>query len=85
VGGAVLHADLLGSDYKLLDVLFQDLRPDIAIVHNNTIHLLELTVCHETNMIKSRDYKLNKYASIHDDCKADYWSHLIRYILCYLF
>jgi len=29
-------------------------------------------------MIKSRDYKLNKYASIHVDCKADYRSHSIH-------
>jgi len=76
VGGIVLHADLPGSDYKPLDVLFQNLRPDIAIVHNNSIHLLDLTICHEMNIIKFRDYKLNKYASIRDDCKADYRSHI---------
>jgi len=30
------------------------------------------------NMIKCGDYKLNKYASIHDDCKAYYRSHSIH-------
>jgi len=85
VGETVLHADFPGSDNKPLDVLFKNICPAIAIVQNNAIHLLELTtcmpVCHETNMIKSRDYKLRKYAAIHDDCKDDYRSHSIIIII----
>ena len=30
----------------------------------NSIHILELTLCHETNMIISNEYKKNKYRSI---------------------
>jgi len=78
VCGAVLHADLPRSDYKPLNVLFQTLRPDIAIVYRNTIHLLELTICHETNMNKSRDYILNKYVAIRDNCTAVYRSHSVH-------
>jgi len=75
VGGLVLHADLPDSSYKPQDVLFKNPQPDIA---DRPQHLLELTICHETNMIKSRDYKLSKYSAIHDDCKADYRSHSIH-------
>ena len=38
--------------------------PDLAIVDNNSIHILELTGCHETNLISSHDYKSNKYKNI---------------------
>jgi len=76
--GTVLHADLSGADYKPLDVLFQNLRPDIAVVHNNAIYLLELTVCNETNMIKSRDYKLGNYLAIGKDCTVGYRSHSVH-------
>ena len=38
-------------------------RPDIAIVGKN-IYALELTVCHETNLIKSREYKKERYKNI---------------------
>ena len=41
--------------------LFQGVRPDIAVVDSHDIHALELTVCHETNLVKSRAYKTNKY------------------------
>ena len=44
-----------------LDRLFGTLRPDIAIVHEGTIFVLELTVCHESNIEKSRRYKQDKY------------------------
>ena len=43
--------------------LFQSYRPDIAKL-KHCIYVLELTVCHETNMINSPDYKKNKYKDI---------------------
>ena len=46
--------------------LIQNFRPDIAIANNNSIQVLELTVCHETNLISSRNYKANKYKNIND-------------------
>ena len=36
----------------------------MAIVDSNSICTLELTVCHESNMVSSRDYKRNKYKNI---------------------
>ena len=46
--------------------LFKNYRPDIAIADSNSICTLELTVCHETNIVSSRDYKRNKYKNIAD-------------------
>jgi hypothetical protein len=60
--GATLYADIAG--FQPLEIIFKNLRPDIAVVYNNTVYLCELTVCHETNLTKSRDYKRAKYANI---------------------
>jgi hypothetical protein len=59
-----LYADL--SDANVLPVcdLFCNCRPDLAICDTNSIHILELTICHETNMVASKDYKKNKYRNI---------------------
>ena len=37
------------------------IRPDIILYDRSSIAVLELTVCHETNLNKSREYKLSKY------------------------
>ena len=60
----LLYADL--SDTRVLPIcdLFTNCRPDLAIVGNNSIHILELTVCRETNLISSHGYKSNKYKNI---------------------
>ena len=50
--------------------LFATLRPDIAIIIGNKINILELTICHETNLVKSKNYKINKYKNI-DACLLD--------------
>ena len=45
--------------------LFQSYRKDIAVARADSIYVLEqLTVCHETNMIHSHDYKKNKFKNI---------------------
>jgi hypothetical protein len=66
--GQTLHADLNSSQYKSVRDVFQTLRPDIAIVGPDSINTLELTVCHETNLIKSKQYKSEKYKALLDDC-----------------
>ena len=60
----LLYADL--SDAKVLPIcdLFNNCRPDLAVVDSSSIHILELTVCHESNLISSHDYKSNKYKNI---------------------
>ena len=61
-----MYADLSESNVLPVCDLFQNFRPDIAIANNNSIQILELTVCHETNLISSRNYKVNKYKNISD-------------------
>ena len=38
----------------------------IAIADSNSICTLDLTVCHETNVVSSRDYKRDQYKNIAD-------------------
>ena len=42
----------------------------MAIVKNNNILATELTICHETNLESSKNYKLKKYKSL-SSCKAE--------------
>jgi len=59
-----LYCDLsVPGAYHVCD-LFNGPRPDLAIVSPSMIVVGELTICHETNMQKSRDYKLNKYSNL---------------------
>jgi hypothetical protein len=44
--------------------LFVGLRPDLAFVMNDKLYVLELTICHETNILNSKNYKLNKYKNL---------------------
>ena len=63
----LIYGDLPESNILPVSDLFNCYRPDIAIADNNSICTLELTVCHETNLISSRDYKRNKYKNIADN------------------
>ena len=59
-----LYCDLRVPGARQVCDLFRGPRPDLAIVSPSTIVIGELTVCHETNLQKSRDYKLNKYSNL---------------------
>src|SRR5437867_8764766 len=59
-----LYCDLRVPGARQVCDLFKGPRPDLAIVSPSTIVIGELTVCHETNLQKSRDYKLNKYSNL---------------------
>ena len=61
---ADLYCDLALIGVKHISDLFVGCRPDLAIVSSNRISVCELTVCHETNLTASRDYKINKYANL---------------------
>src|SRR6218665_296510 len=49
----------LQRSFILLDVR-ATARPDTVIRHDSELFVLELTVCHESNLVPSRAYKLNK-------------------------
>jgi hypothetical protein len=59
-----LYADL--SCFSSLNIydLFVNCRPDIAVCNQSDIVVLELTVCHETNLETSKNFKATKYANI---------------------
>src|SRR5260221_1772544 len=73
---AVLHADISG--FEPLSSIFVNLRPDIAVISKKVIYLLELTICHETHLEKSRKYKRDKYANIKDNLQSEFADHLIE-------
>ena len=65
-GTQIIYADLVEANILPVADLFNNYRPDIAIADSNSICTLELTVCHETNVVSSRDYKRDKYKNIAD-------------------
>ena len=68
-----LFADLSSSSWNPVSDLFTSLRPDIALVFSTgQMYIWELTVCHETNLVKSRDYKRGKYDHLEADLKTAY-------------
>ena len=56
-------------------LLFKFLRPDIVIQIQNSIVTLELTVCHETNLIPAQQRKIDKYRSLKDNLLPVYAKH----------
>jgi hypothetical protein len=67
-----LYADIPG-DYNPIDEIFEPaVRPDIALVDGSKIVILELTVCHESNLEKSKLFKIEKYSKIREHLKMKY-------------
>jgi hypothetical protein len=63
--GYEIYADLNG--YKSTSELFNRLRPDIAVKKGDTVQIIELTCCFETNLEKSNRYKKEKYKNLEKD------------------
>src|SRR6267154_1159490 len=63
-GSKSLYCDLRVPGARQVCDLFNGPRPDLAIVFPSRIVVGELTVCHETNLRRSRVYKLNKYSNL---------------------
>ena len=61
----VLCVDIEG--YKNPSVLFNNIRPDIVLVIGNVYHVIKLTVYFEMNLLKSHNYKMNKYSNINSE------------------
>ena len=70
-----IYHDLQLPRSKHISDLFTNLRPDIAIKSESEIVILELTICHESNFLSSRKYKLNKYRNI-----QNHRSELIKHL-----
>ena len=68
----VLHVDLNSGNYESVNNVFHSLRPDIVIAEKFKIVTLELTVCHESNLQNSKQFKTNKYLSLFDHLTDKY-------------
>ena len=68
-----LYADLKCEEFKFpcTSELFESQRPDIVVVKDKKVWVLELTICFETNTQKSRDYKQDRYKRLKDQLKIN--------------
>lgn len=58
--------------------VFKSLRPDIVLVGNHNIVTLELTICHESNLLRSRQYKCDRYKDIALDLRNQYANFQVK-------
>ena len=57
-----LFVDLPG--FNQTEDIFNNIRPDMVIIKNNIGCVIELTICHETNLTSSKKYKEEKYRDL---------------------
>ena len=66
-----VFVDLEITGYRCTSDLFESLRPDIAVMIDNKLTVIELTVCFDTNTEKSRRYKETKYKELESQLLVD--------------
>ena len=58
------------------------MRPDIVVKSRKYIATLELTICHESNSIASKNYKVSKYKNLKQNLLSPYSSYkLLNYTI----
>ena len=67
--GFTVYIDLDG--YANPWQLFNGYRPDVVIFKGGKITVVELTICFETNVIKSREFKKNKYSTLNKNVTVE--------------
>ena len=67
-----IYADLIG--FKRPTELFNRLIPDIVLVKNDKLIIIELACCFETNFVNSRRYKIIRSENIKKDCQNSKWT-----------
>ena len=77
---STLCVDIDGATaFQPIDQVFQSvIRPDLVLFDASKVAVLELTICHESNILKSRSYKLNKYSEIKSHLNPKFFSHNIQ-------
>ena len=71
--GQRLLVDIPSDQFDSIDIAFQPcVRPDIVLCEESKILVLELTVCHETNLQKSKLFKLDKYENIRNCLQREF-------------
>ena len=66
-----IFVDLPNTEFKQTSDLFVSVRPDLVLINQKNVFVFELTVCHETNVIASRDSKIKKYENL-DKLKSEF-------------
>jgi hypothetical protein len=67
-----LCVDLDDLRFKPIDTVFVSLRPDIVLFDRHNIYVLELTICHESNLASAQARKATKYADLGSNLKHAY-------------
>ena len=60
-----VFADL--PQFSSTNIIFDTYRPDLAIIIKSVIIVMELTICHETNLKLSGEYKKGKYRNLNEN------------------
>ena len=77
---STIHADIDDADLNPIVEVFQpNVRPDLVIVQNRQIFVLELTVCHETNLVNSFKYKTEKYKNLNQFLQPKFLNFPVNY------
>ena len=61
-----LFAVLAG--FKNPEILFNGPRSEIVVKNVNKLTVIELSCCHKTNFVKTRNYKRKRYSKFQDLC-----------------
>src|SRR6218665_731433 len=70
--------DITSEKFHPVGVIFKaSARPDTVIRHDSELFVLELTVCHESNLLPSKAYKLNKYKNLSHHLNNEYKHYTI--------
>ena len=75
-----IYADCIDFPYNCPSELFESKRPDIVILFENRVIVIELTVCIETNTEKSRTYKQTRYENLREECTISFSRFEVLYL-----
>ena len=64
-----IFADLHG--YKSPAKIFNRFKPDIILKKGQNGTIVDLICCFETNLLKSHQYKVNKYVNLENHCEKN--------------
>ena len=65
ITGYEICVDIASPGFSSIDLIFQtSVHPDLIIFNNSSVNVLELTVCHELNLLKSKLNKQNQYKNL---------------------
>ena len=77
--GSSLCVDVESDIFQPIGIVFKDsIRPDIVLFDASTVAVLELTICHETNLLQSRSYKMNKYSNFSHHLNSQFSKHTLK-------